>query len=127
MRIARIAGIRDVPEDTCSNSAGQALIRRKRAPLQQCDNAAMDEPRPPSARQRLQALLAIPERDRTDAQWDEINELEIELASTDRRHAPVQDPRRNAPAGMHRHKPGGGQHGQKPPRRFHKRGPGGGR
>ena len=28
---------------------------------------------------RLQELLIIPERDRTDAQWDEINELEIQM------------------------------------------------
>ncbi len=86
----------------------------------------MNEPQPPSARQRLQALLAIPERDRTDAQWDEINELEIELALSDRRQSPVQDPRRNGPPGPRHHKPGG-QHGQKPPGRFHKRRPNGGR
>jgi len=41
----------------------------------------MNKPPFSPARQRLQALLAIPERDRTDDQWDEMNELEIALAS----------------------------------------------
>ena len=31
-------------------------------------------------RQRLREMLSIPERERTDAQWDEIVELEIRLA-----------------------------------------------
>ena len=31
-------------------------------------------------RRRLRELLTIPERDRTDAQWDEIIELEIRMA-----------------------------------------------
>jgi hypothetical protein len=35
-------------------------------------------------RRRLRELLSIPERDRTDAQWDEINELEIQLAPGNR-------------------------------------------
>ena len=44
---------------------------------------------PPSAptndpRRRLRELLAIPERDRTEEQWDEIVELEIQLAPGNR-------------------------------------------
>jgi hypothetical protein len=35
-------------------------------------------------RRRLRELLSVPERDRTDAQWDEINELEIQLAPGNR-------------------------------------------
>lgn len=35
-------------------------------------------------RKRLRALLCIPERDRTDEQWDEIIELEIQLAPGNR-------------------------------------------
>ncbi len=35
-------------------------------------------------RRRLRELLAVPERDRSDAQWDEINELEIQLAPGNR-------------------------------------------
>jgi len=42
------------------------------------------EPRPIDPRRRLRELLAIPERDRSDAQWDEINELEIQLAPGNR-------------------------------------------
>lgn len=35
-------------------------------------------------RRRLRELLSVPERDRSDAQWDEINELEIQLAPGNR-------------------------------------------
>lgn len=37
-----------------------------------------------SPRRRMQELLAIPESQRTDEQWDELNELEISLASANR-------------------------------------------
>jgi hypothetical protein len=37
-------------------------------------------PPPMSPRARMQQLLAIPDRNRTDAEWDELNELEIGLA-----------------------------------------------
>ena len=39
----------------------------------------MDTPKN-ELRQRLREMLSIPERERTDAQWDEIIELEIRLA-----------------------------------------------
>jgi len=39
---------------------------------------------PPDTRRRLRELLSIPERDRTDEQWDEIIELEIQLAPGNR-------------------------------------------
>jgi hypothetical protein len=39
---------------------------------------------PPDTRRRLRDLLSIPERDRTDEQWDEIIELEIQLAPGNR-------------------------------------------
>jgi hypothetical protein len=83
---------------------------------------------PISPRARLQELLAIPDRNRTDAEWDELNELEIALASGNRPGAP--DPqsrqnhqRQNAGAG---HSQGGGRpQGQnKSPgggKKFHKR------
>ena len=32
----------------------------------------------------MQELLAIPDRNRTDSEWDELNELEIALASGNR-------------------------------------------
>lgn len=40
---------------------------------------------PQSPRARLKALLAIPERNRTEEEWNEINELEITLAPVNRR------------------------------------------
>lgn len=100
----------------------------------------MDEQQPPSPRARLQALLAIPERQRTDAEWDELNELEIMLASGNRQGAPDQHMRGNAPTtfgGQRGHRggqpgPGGNQHGpsggqqhrgQRQGRRFHQRPP----
>lgn len=75
------------------------------------NNPVMD-PQQISPRQRLQALLAIPERQRTEAEWDEINELEIRLASGNRQDNPQQGGRGNAPSGHPR--PGGGQQGKRP-------------
>lgn len=50
----------------------------------------MNDSQPPSQspRARMQELLAIPDRNRTDAEWDELNELEIALASGNRPGAP---------------------------------------
>jgi hypothetical protein len=86
----------------------------------------MSEQQPMSPRQRLQALLAIPERQRTDAQWDELIELEIMLAPGNREGAPPPGARRNNPSpgqGGHPNKPGGGPHGKKSGKKFHKRPP----
>lgn len=44
----------------------------------------MEKPLPDSSRRRLQELLEIPERQRTEAEWDEINELEIALTPANR-------------------------------------------
>ena len=85
----------------------------------------MSEQQPMSPRQRLQALLAIPERQRTDAQWDELIELEIMLAPGNREGAPQPGGGRrnpNAQQGGHA-KPGGSPHGKKPGKKFHKRPP----
>jgi hypothetical protein len=41
-------------------------------------------PPPLDPRKRLQELLAIPDRDRTDAEWDELVELEVQLAPGNR-------------------------------------------
>jgi len=83
----------------------------------------MDDPQPISPRVRLQALLAIPDRQRTDAQWDELNKLEVMLVTGNREGAPEQGVRwnRTAPGGQPR--PGGGPHGKKPVRKFHHRPP----
>lgn len=40
---------------------------------------------PQSPRSRLKTLLAIPERNRTDEEWNEINDLEIALSPVNRR------------------------------------------
>lgn len=87
-----------------------------------------NEPQPISPRDRLKALQAIPERQRTDAEWDELNELEIKLASGNREGAPQQHSRPNAPSsgGQRQPGPGGGQqhHGKGQQRRkFHQRPP----
>jgi hypothetical protein len=87
----------------------------------------MSEQQPMSPRQRLQALLAIPERQRTDAQWDELIELEIMFAPGNREGAPLPG-RRNNPnpvqGGHNKPGPGGGPgHGKKSGKKFHKRPP----
>lgn len=45
-------------------------------------NTPVTQPNDP--RRRLRELLSIPERDRTEEQWDEIVELEIQLAPGNR-------------------------------------------
>jgi hypothetical protein len=89
-----------------------------------------NEQQPISPRARLQALRAIPERQRTDAEWDELNELEIKLASENREGVPQQHSRPNAPAPGGQPRPGGGgggrpDHGkgQQQRRKFHQRPP----
>ena len=95
----------------------------------------MNKPQSSPPRARLQALRAIPERDRTEAEWDEMNELEIMLASENRQISPGQQqpmqPRDgNAPQGHgnqghgnpgHGKPRGGAPQGQQPERKFHKR------
>lgn len=44
----------------------------------------MNDLPPQDPRRRLRELLAIPERDRTDEQWDELIEIEITLAPGNR-------------------------------------------
>lgn len=89
----------------------------------------MNEQQPISPRRRLQELLAIPERLRTDEQWDELNELEIALASVNRTEAREPGVRRNAPPPSDHSKPHGPRgpradvQGKKPARKFHKRPP----
>lgn len=63
-------------------------------------------------RKRLQMLLAIPDSQRTEAQWDEINELEISLAPGNRIDAPL--PRALQPITAHHKSGGGGGGGPKP-------------
>jgi hypothetical protein len=44
----------------------------------------MEKLPPNPSHQRLQELLGIPERNRTEAEWEEINELEITLTPANR-------------------------------------------
>jgi hypothetical protein len=86
----------------------------------------MNDPEQEARRRRIRELMAIPERERTDAQWDELNELEIMMAVTNGQAMPRAHP----PGGQGgRHKPGGG--GGPGGRKFHNRprrgGGGGGR
>jgi hypothetical protein len=80
-----------------------------------------------SRRQRLQALLSVPEKERTEAQWDEINELEIGLASGNRsesgEHGPSRGPGGGPGGGPNPSRPGGDQQGRKPFKKFRKRPP----
>jgi hypothetical protein len=87
-------------------------------------NTDMNEPQPIPPRQRLKDLLAIPERLRTEAQWDELNELEIALASVNREETAGQPARRNAAAPANHARPRGGvPHGKKPFKKPRKRSP----
>ena len=54
-------------------------------------NSRMNDPQPFDPRRRIRELLAIPERDRTDEQWDELNELEIRTAPGNRESDRLQD------------------------------------
>ena len=54
-------------------------------------NTDMNDPQPIDPRRRIRELLSIPERDRTDAEWDELNELEIRTAPGNRDYDRSQD------------------------------------
>lgn len=88
-----------------------------------------------SPRRRLQELLAIPDSQRSDAQWDELIELEIQMAPGNRTSAPDQSMRQNpnpssvrpprAPQGVPRAPgvPGGAPAGGKKPFKKFRKGP----
>jgi hypothetical protein len=78
----------------------------------------MTGPQGTSPRQRLQALLSIPERERTNADWEELNELEIRLAAGNRVDAPAS---RGGPADHSSSHRGAGARPEKPRKKFHKR------
>jgi hypothetical protein len=83
----------------------------------------MNDPRGNPSRRRLQALLQIPEKERTEAQWDEINELEIGLASGNRPEGAQHPGPRGAPATANPSHPGGRPQGKKPFKKFRNRPP----
>ena len=63
------------------------------------------EPQSQDPRRRLRELLAIPDRERTDALWDEIIGLEIQLAPGNRAPSTPADPGRRREPGR-RQEPG---------------------
>lgn len=77
----------------------------------------MNEQEPISPRRRLQALLAISDSDRTDAEWDELNELEISLAPGNRLDGPdpnTTNSRKPAPGRARQPRQGGNPAQAKP-------------
>lgn len=74
----------------------------------------MNAPQPISPRRRLQELQAIPDNQRTDAEWDELNELEISLAPGNRAGAPEPVSRRPGPAPGGVRQPGRGPRPERP-------------
>lgn len=54
---------------------------------------------PNDLRRRLRELLSVPERDRTEEQWDEIVELEIQLAPGNRVGPAGGPPPKSGPTG----------------------------
>lgn len=75
---------------------------------------------PNDNRRRLRELLSVPERDRSDEQWDEIIELEIQLAPGNRisGNEPSGTPNRGP---MTHGKPGGGPGGTGQPKKHRPR------
>ncbi len=89
-----------------------------------------------SPHQRLRELQSIPDNQKTEAQWDELIELEIALAQEGRPGGGGQKPQGTAPqAKKHNSKShgggpsggggggGGAQQPRKPQRKFHKKPP----
>ena len=69
---------------------------------------------------RLRELMAIPERLRTDAEWDEI--IEIEISQQQGRAPGNMGSKRTGPGPM-RQSEGGGGGGGKPPHKNFRKGP----
>ncbi|AGA31847.1 hypothetical protein TVNIR_0134 [Thioalkalivibrio nitratireducens DSM 14787] len=84
----------------------------------------MNEPQAVSPRRRLQELLAIPDSKRTEAEWDELNELEISLAAVNQISAGGdRHPRTNGGSSGGEGRSGRGSKGRKPQMRSQKRPP----
>lgn len=70
-----------IPLNTATLSTRASLLNLCRCVSH---NVGMNDPIPQDPRRRLRELLAIPERDRSDEQWDEIIEIEITIAPGNR-------------------------------------------
>lgn len=74
----------------------------------------MNDPQPIDIRRRIRELLSIPDRDRTDAEWDELNELEIRTAPGNRDNGyPTDRPDGKRPGGGFGQSRRQGPHGKK--------------
>ncbi len=78
------------------------LLRELNVAHRVVHNVGMNDPQTIDPRRRIRELQAIPERDRTDEQWDELNELEIRTApgnrESDRQNERPGEMRQGAPA-----------------------------
>jgi len=83
----------------------------------------MSDPEFDARRARMKELLAIPDRERTDEQWDELNELEILMAVSNRNLSPhsPQSQKGNGQGGRPRQGGGPQQHPGNSGRKFHNR------
>lgn len=81
-----------------------------------------DERQATASHLRLRELLAIPDRERSDPEWDELNELEIALASGNRSGAAQPAARRSAPAAApaNRFRPAGTSYSKRPKKKLRK-------
>jgi hypothetical protein len=91
------------PEDTPSSDS----------PVAQPSSPAPVHVQPPATpgldnRRRLRELLSVPERDRSDEQWDEIIELEIQLAPGNRLAAGQEPGTSSGHSGAGQSRPAGG-------------------
>jgi len=81
-----IASTEEIPANDIPETRAE-ITPQETAPAQEPAPAAApvrQAPPPFDPRRRLRELLSIPEYDRSDAVWDEINELEIQLAPGNR-------------------------------------------
>lgn len=85
-------------------------------------NYEMDEMQPIEMRRRIRELLSIPDRDRTDAEWDELNELEIRTAPGNRDYDRSQDRQGDRRPGGMGQSGQPGQQGRRPDRNNPKQG-----
>ena len=111
-------------EPTTQQPSDSPLVDAQRNEGQPPDAGSQDPGR------RLRELLAVPERERTDAIWDEIIGLEIQLAPGNRAVSPQTEAGRHQEPGQrqqHRGRPGQqtrrpeSASGSKPAKRFFKR------
>lgn len=82
-----------------NNSDNDIQPEETPAEIQQPEVQVVEAP-PIDNRRRLRELLSVPERDRSDEQWDEIIELEIQMAPGNRISGggePMNNPPRQQP------------------------------